>query len=190
MILLELVANAGYILMPLFILGFITVAHYSKTDSYTQVTGYIDASKYSLAPTDGGGQYDTHGSGKPIGASCKGYPYFVSLIEPDVNRFCIRCCQNVVCTQSISVLNKKLQACSLRFIPSFRMTAHTVDPVMDVCVSFPATTLEHRATPLLVTVLPALPRRAAPPPTITTPPAQNTATPVSTMCFQKWIKLV
>ncbi|KAI8379633.1 uncharacterized protein BYT42DRAFT_496572, partial [Radiomyces spectabilis] len=74
--------------------GFITTAHYQKNDTYEQITGYIDASKYQLQPTDGGGQYDSHGDGKPKGASCQNYDYFVSLIEPSDNRFCIRCCKN------------------------------------------------------------------------------------------------
>ncbi|KAI7903021.1 uncharacterized protein BX663DRAFT_509263 [Cokeromyces recurvatus] len=74
--------------------GFITTAHYYlKNDSYVQVTGFFNRTHYSLNATDGGGQYDNHDNGKPIGAKCKGYKYFVSMIEPDVERFCIRCCQ-------------------------------------------------------------------------------------------------
>ncbi|KAI7885694.1 hypothetical protein K492DRAFT_123483, partial [Lichtheimia hyalospora FSU 10163] len=74
--------------------GFVTVAHYQKNETYEQVTGYIDRSKYNLDVNDGGGQYDNHGQGKPTGASCKGYSYFVGMIEPSSNRFCMRCCQN------------------------------------------------------------------------------------------------
>ncbi|KAI8884358.1 hypothetical protein K501DRAFT_322987 [Backusella circina FSU 941] len=73
--------------------GFITTAHYLKTSTYTQITGFFDRTKYKLKSTDGGGQYDNHAHGKPVGAQCVGYNYFVNLIEPDVNRFCIRCCQ-------------------------------------------------------------------------------------------------
>ncbi|KAI7866084.1 hypothetical protein BDF14DRAFT_1818662 [Spinellus fusiger] len=76
--------------------GFITVAHYLKSSTYEQVTGYMDITKYSLRPNDGGGQYDSHGGRKPIGAFCQGYPFFVSMIEPDLKRFCIRCCQNTL----------------------------------------------------------------------------------------------
>ncbi|KAH8550315.1 hypothetical protein BGW37DRAFT_404203, partial [Umbelopsis sp. PMI_123] len=75
--------------------GFITVAHFQQNDTYQQVTGYMNPSAYQLSTSDQGGQYDNHGNGKPVGASCQGYSYFVSLIEPANNRFCIRCCQNV-----------------------------------------------------------------------------------------------
>ncbi|ORZ01645.1 hypothetical protein BCR43DRAFT_454292 [Syncephalastrum racemosum] len=73
--------------------GFITTAHYEQSTTYVQVTGFFDHTKYGYADDDGGGQYDSHGNGKPIAASCVGYPYFVSLLEPSNNRFCIRCCQ-------------------------------------------------------------------------------------------------
>lgn len=76
--------------------GFIKGHHFNATREYVQVTGYFDRSKYKLSPKDGGGQYDSHAKHKPIGAMCKGYPYFVSLIEPDIQRFCIRCCKRVV----------------------------------------------------------------------------------------------
>jgi len=74
--------------------GFITTAHFQQNDTYQQVTGYMNPSAYQLSSTDQGGQYDNHGNGKPIGASCQGYSYFVSIIEPADSRFCIRCCQN------------------------------------------------------------------------------------------------
>ncbi|KAI9496882.1 hypothetical protein BDB00DRAFT_732394, partial [Zychaea mexicana] len=72
--------------------GFITKAHYSKTSNYTQVTGYMDPTKFGLLASDDGGQYDDHNKGKPIGAKCLGYNYFVNLVEPANKRFCIRCC--------------------------------------------------------------------------------------------------
>jgi len=75
--------------------GFITVAHYQQNGTYQQVTGYMNPSTYQLSSTDQGGQYDNHGNGKPVGASCQGYNYFVSIIEPANNRYCIRCCQDV-----------------------------------------------------------------------------------------------
>ncbi|KAI9277567.1 hypothetical protein BY458DRAFT_453138 [Sporodiniella umbellata] len=71
--------------------GFIKSSHYLKSSNYVQVTGTIDRSKYKLSSSDGGGQYDN----KDIsGVTCNGYKYFVNLIEPDVNIFCIRCCKN------------------------------------------------------------------------------------------------
>ncbi|KAJ2962232.1 hypothetical protein NQZ79_g2646 [Umbelopsis isabellina] len=77
--------------------GFIKSAHYlagSGDGKYVQYTGSIDPSKYELKKNDGGGQYDNHGSGNPAGSTCEGYPYYVALIEPDIERFCIRCCDN------------------------------------------------------------------------------------------------
>ncbi|KAF7728609.1 hypothetical protein EC973_005836 [Apophysomyces ossiformis] len=74
--------------------GFIQIAHYAETPRYVQVTGYFDRAAYSLRANDGGGQYDSHAKHKPVGAMCQDYPYFVSLIEPDIQRFCIRCCKH------------------------------------------------------------------------------------------------
>lgn len=36
---------------------------------------------------------DNHGSGSPPNSVCSGYPYYVSLIEPNTATFCIRCCE-------------------------------------------------------------------------------------------------
>ena len=69
--------------------GFITSAHFAEGTGYVQVTGTIDRTKYKLSPNDGGGQYDTNA---PPGAMALGYKNFVNLVEPDVNRFCIRAC--------------------------------------------------------------------------------------------------
>ncbi|RCI04045.1 hypothetical protein CU098_000119, partial [Rhizopus stolonifer] len=73
-----------------FPLGFIQSAHFLRTKDFFQVTGKIDHTKYNLISTDGGGQYDhkdlPHGT-------CNGLKYFVNLVEPDSNVFCIRCCQ-------------------------------------------------------------------------------------------------
>ncbi|KAI9023010.1 hypothetical protein CLU79DRAFT_834982 [Phycomyces nitens] len=76
--------------------GFITVAHYEQTSTYVQVTGYMNSKLFGLIPTDEGGQYDNHGNGKPVGAQCSGYNFFVNVVEPADNRYCIRCCQNKV----------------------------------------------------------------------------------------------
>jgi hypothetical protein len=71
--------------------GYIQSSNYVKTANYAQVTGRIDRTKYKLKASDGGGQYDN----KDIsGVTCNGYKYFVNLIEPDANIFCIRCCKN------------------------------------------------------------------------------------------------
>ena len=51
-----------------------------------------------LNPSDGGGQYDSSGGaggqGNPAGSKCTGYNHYVELVEPDVKRACIRCCDN------------------------------------------------------------------------------------------------
>ncbi|CEP17590.1 hypothetical protein [Parasitella parasitica] len=70
--------------------GFIKTAHYLKRSDYAQVTGTIDRSAYKLSSSDGGGQYDNLDVKK---TTCNGFQYFVNLIEPDANVFCIRCCQ-------------------------------------------------------------------------------------------------
>src|ERR1043166_170459 len=67
----------GSIIFPT---GFIQSAHFAKTDTHVQVTGKMDASKYQLDATDGGGQYDTNA---PPDAVCTGYKNFVNLVEPD-----------------------------------------------------------------------------------------------------------
>ncbi|CDS10891.1 hypothetical protein LRAMOSA11377 [Lichtheimia ramosa] len=71
--------------------GFIKSAHFKQTSTYTQVTGRIDRSKYSLSASDGGGQYDHKNE---IGSTCNGWKYWVNLVEPDAQIFCIRCCKN------------------------------------------------------------------------------------------------
>lgn len=72
--------------------GFILSAHFASTNTYVQVTGRMDPSKYNLSPNDGGGQYDNQGAGAPPGAMCTGYKKFVNLVEPSDGVYCIRCC--------------------------------------------------------------------------------------------------
>lgn len=71
--------------------GFIKSAHFESTSDYAQVTGRIDRTKYKLKKSDGGGQYDNRDI---TSATCNGYKYFVNLVEPDANVFCIRCCKS------------------------------------------------------------------------------------------------
>jgi hypothetical protein len=70
--------------------GFIKTAHYASTSTYVQVTGTFDRSAYGLKSSDGGGQYDNR---DVHGVTCNGYDFFVNLIEPDAQTFCIRCCE-------------------------------------------------------------------------------------------------
>lgn len=42
--------------------GFIVSSHFEQKDTYVQVTGRIDPSKYGLSESDGGGQYDNKAS--------------------------------------------------------------------------------------------------------------------------------
>ncbi|PKK35767.1 hypothetical protein RhiirC2_627971, partial [Rhizophagus irregularis] len=69
--------------------GFIKSTHFTKGTGFVQITGTIDRTKYKLKKSDGGGQYNTKA---PSDAVCKGFKNFVNLVEPDINRFCIRCC--------------------------------------------------------------------------------------------------
>ncbi|ORX43073.1 hypothetical protein DM01DRAFT_1340847 [Hesseltinella vesiculosa] len=74
--------------------GFIRTANYqyNTTAGFVQVTGQIDRTKYQLQMNDFGGQYDNHGSGSPPKSMCIGYPYYVQLVEPNLDQYCIRCC--------------------------------------------------------------------------------------------------
>ncbi|KAK3814531.1 MAG: hypothetical protein JOS17DRAFT_760690 [Linnemannia elongata] len=58
---------------------------------WVQITGRIDRSKYGLSKKDEGGQYDTRA---PRGASYAGYKYFVQIVEPDSDIYCLRACKN------------------------------------------------------------------------------------------------
>lgn len=80
--------------------GFVLSSHYVITDEYVQVTGQIDPAKAGLIPTDEGGQCDI---AAPKGSSCDGWQYYVNLIEPANNIFCMRCCNDQVnCNRGIS----------------------------------------------------------------------------------------
>lgn len=80
--------------------GFILSAHYVSTSAYVQVTGQIDPSKAGLNVTDDGGQYDIMA---PKGSTCAGWQYYVNLIEPSGNDYCIRCCNDTTnCNRGIS----------------------------------------------------------------------------------------
>ncbi|KAJ3046221.1 hypothetical protein HDV00_000033 [Rhizophlyctis rosea] len=72
--------------------GFITSAHYVATSGYVQVTGTFDRSKYSLKSSDGGGQYDSAAAGIRPGSSCAGWGSYLEYLEPDSQRYCVRCC--------------------------------------------------------------------------------------------------
>ncbi|CAI2177601.1 9444_t:CDS:1 [Funneliformis geosporum] len=69
--------------------GFIQNKKFKRGKGFVQVTGSIDGTKYELFADDEGGQYDAKA---PLHSTCVGYKYFVSLIEPKENQFCIRCC--------------------------------------------------------------------------------------------------
>nr|CAG8497443.1 9370_t:CDS:1 [Entrophospora candida] len=71
--------------------GFIKSKHFVEDVDFIQYTGRINRTKYRLRKSDGGGQFDTRA---PIGAKCLGFKNFVNLIEPDTNRYCIRCCND------------------------------------------------------------------------------------------------
>ncbi|KAG0036995.1 hypothetical protein BGZ82_003323 [Podila clonocystis] len=73
--------------------GFVKSLHWvsNKSKGYVQITGRIDRRKYNLPASDGGGQYDIKA---PVGTKCSGYPYYVELVEPDIQVYCLRCCKN------------------------------------------------------------------------------------------------
>lgn len=71
----------------------------SRGARYAQITGCIRPETLDrLVPSDGGGQYDSSGGagglGNPAGSKCLGYKHYVELVEPDVKRACIKCCDN------------------------------------------------------------------------------------------------
>ncbi|KAF9978957.1 hypothetical protein BGZ73_007844 [Actinomortierella ambigua] len=73
--------------------GFIKTANLFRNNArqWIQMTGRIDRNKYGLSKDDEGGQNDPKA---PDGSKCAGYPYFVGLVEPNENIYCIRCCKN------------------------------------------------------------------------------------------------
>lgn len=73
--------------------GFIQSAHYLATDKYVQVTGKINPLKERLNATDEGGQYDIKA---PKGSSCAGWKFYVNLVEPAGNTYCMRCCVSII----------------------------------------------------------------------------------------------
>ncbi|KAI8973487.1 hypothetical protein BDF20DRAFT_914922 [Mycotypha africana] len=71
--------------------GFIKSAHFYQTSSFVQVTGQIDHTAYDIQTGDGGGQYDQ--KNLPNAVCNDNLKYWVNVIEPDSDRFCIRCCE-------------------------------------------------------------------------------------------------
>lgn len=69
--------------------GFIQSAHFLETEKYVQVTGKISPTVERLNATDEGGQYDIKA---PKGSSCAGWKFYVNLVEPSQNTYCMRCC--------------------------------------------------------------------------------------------------
>ncbi|KDQ51181.1 hypothetical protein JAAARDRAFT_62755 [Jaapia argillacea MUCL 33604] len=76
--------------------GFIRASSVSRADddSWIQVTGCMDSSKYPFASGDDGGQFDVR---FPNGAQCTFGGYgasFIQQLQPTANRFCLRCCSS------------------------------------------------------------------------------------------------
>ncbi|KAI0312704.1 hypothetical protein OF83DRAFT_1066790 [Amylostereum chailletii] len=74
--------------------GFIVAAAMQTADdgSYIQITGCLNPANSLLDASDHGGQLDVR---FPNGAQCTFGGYgasFIELVEPALNRFCIRCC--------------------------------------------------------------------------------------------------
>ncbi|KAI9511047.1 hypothetical protein F5148DRAFT_975809, partial [Russula earlei] len=73
--------------------GLITAASLASAEdnSWIQVTGCIDSSKFHFNADDAGGQFDVR---FPNGARCTFGGSFIELVEPALNRFCLRCCSS------------------------------------------------------------------------------------------------
>ncbi|KIK97203.1 hypothetical protein PAXRUDRAFT_136817 [Paxillus rubicundulus Ve08.2h10] len=76
--------------------GFITGSAVAEAadGSYIQITGCMDSSQFPFAQGDDGGQFDVR---FPNGAQCTFGGYgasFIEQVEPDADRFCMRCCKN------------------------------------------------------------------------------------------------
>lgn len=94
--------------------GFIQSAHFLATDTYVQVTGQISPTKGRLDPKDDGGQYDIKA---PVGSSCAGWKYYVNLVEPSGNTYCMRCCVSLSLTFIYIYIHIFLTHSRLRTIP-------------------------------------------------------------------------
>ncbi|KAI8994828.1 hypothetical protein BDB01DRAFT_872271 [Pilobolus umbonatus] len=80
--------------------NFIKSAHLVITDKYIQVTGQMDPTAENLNATDDGGQMDIRA---PKYSECAGWKFYVNLIEPSGNRYCMRCCNDDrTCNRGIS----------------------------------------------------------------------------------------
>ncbi|KAF9945329.1 hypothetical protein BGZ65_010872 [Modicella reniformis] len=79
----------------LFPTDFIVSANYKKNydDNWIQITGRFDRCQHNLSIDDKGGQYDSVNP-SPSGSLCKDYDHYVEILEPDVEHYCLRCCQN------------------------------------------------------------------------------------------------
>ncbi|KIJ11718.1 hypothetical protein PAXINDRAFT_84095 [Paxillus involutus ATCC 200175] len=76
--------------------GFITgsAVEEAADGSYIQITGCMDSSQFPFAQGDDGGQFDVR---FPNGAQCTFGGFgasFIEQVEPDADRFCMRCCKN------------------------------------------------------------------------------------------------
>ncbi|KAI8891415.1 hypothetical protein K501DRAFT_281432 [Backusella circina FSU 941] len=83
--------------------GFIETVKFVKEDTYVQVRATFNREAYSLSASDDGGQYDYH----DVSAQCKGYDYFVNILGPSDELFCIRCCQD----REDCNINKSTEGC-------------------------------------------------------------------------------
>ncbi|KDN50864.1 hypothetical protein K437DRAFT_255037 [Tilletiaria anomala UBC 951] len=102
--------------------GFITSAHFRKTDHYVQVVGTFNPAVMNLDVQDCGGEYDNHGAqgvGNPVGAAISGANNFFQFIGscdiPGQSTFGIRACSGDAGT-SYSYCNNRYDLMGLLFV--------------------------------------------------------------------------
>ena len=100
--------------------GFIASAHFKSTNDYIQVSGDLDTSKWIFPSGDTGGQYDSALWGSRPFSTCAGYSSYLEYLEPDNNRYCVRCCKkDSFCDASFDLLGCERGMSGTSFGPGF-----------------------------------------------------------------------
>ncbi|KAF9951793.1 hypothetical protein BGZ65_005753, partial [Modicella reniformis] len=85
------ITNADVGLHSTFNTGFIKTKNIKTKKDYIQVTGRFDRCKHPLSIDDKGSSYDKT---FPASSQCKGYNFYMQIVEPDLERYCLRCCND------------------------------------------------------------------------------------------------
>ncbi|KAG0043537.1 hypothetical protein BGZ83_011288 [Gryganskiella cystojenkinii] len=158
--------------------GFVLSAHWATSDSWVQITGQIEPSKYSLNPCDAGGQYDIQA---PVGATCAGYNHFVNVIEPIDGVYGMRCCMN----KADCVVSKSTYGVRTIFGSEWDFSGPHPDgnlPASANCVngSIPGGVSPSASVPAATSTAAVTPTSSANATTVVATPTANTTTPVGT----------